>query len=94
MSKLRWRGGKERLYPSLTQQSHQLHVFHRQGDGFVFGTRLKYAKRLNDGIGKNQFGEPVAARPFAVISERNQEKLAKLLLLYIRDAEQGNGWDI
>lgn len=93
MSLLRWTGGRERLYPSLTQPSHTMHVFRRVDGGFVFGTRLPYARRLQEGIGKNQFGEPIAARPFAVISEKNQARLAQLLLLYIRNDEQGNGWE-
>lgn len=94
MSPLRFRGAsKERLYPSLRYRSHPEHVWRPGNHKMVFGTRVPYAKRLEEG-GTNQFGERFAPRKFATLGGRSRERLGQLVALYIaRGTTRGNVWD-
>ena len=90
---LRWIGGKERLYPSLTKKSHPDHRFRVMSGKIEFGTNVPYAIRHDAGQGENPLGEKIPERKIAVLSDRNQERLAQLLAIYIvRGETNGNQW--
>lgn len=93
---LRWEPGvRERLFPSLTDPRHRLHVFEVVNREEVrFGTAVPYASRHDQGQGKNPFGETIRERPLATLSDRNQLRLGQLLAVYIaRGARNDNVWD-
>lgn len=91
---LRWLPGKERLVPSLTKAGHPEHLWRKTFDGIQFGTRVPYAWRHAEGVGKNPLGEQIPQRRFAWLSERTQERLAQLLAIFLaRGESRGNRWD-
>lgn len=89
---LRWKGGKERLYPSLTSAAHPEHVHTVRRDRVEVGTTVPYARRLLT-KGQNQFGEPRPARDFVSMGRKSRERLVQLLTVYIvRGETHGNEW--
>lgn len=48
---MRWSTGHERLLPSLTEPHDVNHIWQASTHGFVFGTKLPYAKGHQDGTG-------------------------------------------
>jgi len=83
LTRLRWEGGKERLYPSLTRAQHPEHVFRRTAKGISFGTRVPYASRLHQGGEKNPFGERIPARPLLVTGKKTTGKLGRMILMHV-----------
>lgn len=49
---LRWKPGREILYPSLISDSHPNHVWRVEGMDFVFGTSVPHAYKHNEGKGR------------------------------------------
>lgn len=92
MDLLRWKRGRERLYPSLTQRSHRKHIWRVEAHKVEFGTRYRIARRLEQG-GVNQFGERYPGRQLIVISKANQERLANLLAAYVVGSNTYNQWE-
>lgn len=92
---LRWEPGvRERLVPSIINRRHPLHVFEVRGGDVRVGTRVQYARRHDEGIGLNPFGEKIPARRLVGMSKRGRGRLSQLLAIYIvRGETRGNKWD-
>lgn len=93
---LRWLPGtQERLFPSLTKKGHPDQRWRVvAGRKVEFGTEVPYASRHDQGKGVNPFGEKIRQRRLAVLSQRNQERLAQLLAIYVaRGTTRDNRWD-
>lgn len=66
---LRWRPGRERLYPSLVAPSHAEHVYRPDRLGVTIGTSVPYARRLHFGIGEQPFDRiPLTARAIIALT--------------------------
>jgi phage gpG-like protein len=90
---LRWLPGQqERLAPSFMERKHPEHVFRvLNREGIEFGSSVPYAQRHQQGGGTNPMGERIPQRRIAWLSDRNQERLAQLLAIYIsRGESRGN----
>lgn len=81
---LRWKGGNERLYPSLINRSDREHLFIPKPNGALIGSRVDYAGRLAKG-GTGPFGERYPARHFIPVKEDQNRKLLKTLNESVRD---------
>ena len=89
---LRWKGGKEKLYPSLTRAGHPEHVHRVSRDKVVIGTTVPWARRLLT-KGTNQFGEPRPGRDFITMGRRSRERLVQLLTVYVvKGTRDRNEW--
>jgi len=89
---LRWKGGDERLYPSLVSTRHPEHVFKVGQNKVEVGTAVPYAARIERG-GKNMFGEPAPARDIVGLGDRSVLRLVQLLTVYVARGEaRGNKW--
>lgn len=82
-SLLRFKGSKERLYPSFTRRSHPEHIFALKGQNILFGSRVPYAWVHDQGGGRNMFGEPIPIRRLTAMSDRNVERLMQLIYIYV-----------
>lgn len=71
---MRWKGGNEVLYPSLTDADHPKHVADTEDMSIEVGTEVPYAQRLAETGGTNPFGETYPARPIFVIGERHENR--------------------
>lgn len=96
LSILRWAAGGfgatkakpgERLYPSLTQQTHKDHVYNTTPHRFSFGTRVPYAKKLQRG-GYTQKWDNVTVPARKIIDIKASTKLrwARMLQAYFMSA--------
>lgn len=89
---LRWKGGEERLYPSLVDQGHPEHKYEVTSAAIEFGTSVPYAERIQQG-GTNQFGEPAPPRQVVVTGAPLRERIGELMLAFIVDGTRdGADW--
>lgn len=80
-SMLRWPGGNERLFPSLTRENHSEHVAVIDAGARLirFGTRVPYAINHQLGRGKGPFGEPIATRPFLSLGVNQAADIRRII---------------
>jgi hypothetical protein len=90
---MRWRGGNEVLYPSLTSASDPQHIWQVTGDSAVFGTDVDYASRLAS-PGTNLMGEPRPARPTLVMTKGHQIAVFEWMLRDLRERLNDAGVEI
>ena len=76
---LRWLPGRERLFPSLMHARHPNAIRHVRDDHLEYGTSVDYAARHQHGQGENEFGEPVAERPFLVIVAEDVAAIRRMI---------------
>lgn len=80
---LRWEPGKERLYPSLTQDGHGEHVWRVERQKFTFGTSVPYASNHQHGTGIGPLGEPIPQRRIAVLGTGSIVELKQMILKFV-----------
>lgn len=80
---LRWSAGRERLYPSLTDERHPEHVFAVSGRSMRFGTKVPYAWRHQHGKGIGPFGEMIPKREFLVLGPRGVAEIRRIISRYM-----------
>lgn len=81
---LRWKGGSEVLYPSLTQKNAAGHVWKPYKDGFEFGTNVPYAIKHHKGIGKGWRDKyPLPRRPLLASNFTSIGKVVREIQAYI-----------
>ncbi len=69
---LRWRPGRERLYPSLISPGHAEHIYRTKRHEMVVGTAVPYAVRHQRGIGVQPFDNvPLKKRPLIVMTRND-----------------------
>lgn len=90
---LRWAGGRERLYPSLTSSSHGEHLFDLQKTSATIGSRVPYADRLTQG-GSGPFGEDYPGRTIMPGTPDLNKRLATQVQRYINDQLDASGGSI
>lgn len=71
---LRWERGNERLFPSIVARTHPEHVFRSTAKTATFGTRVPYAKRLNEG-GIGPFDEKYPPRKIFAMTRGQKKEL-------------------
>lgn len=85
---LRWKGGKERLYPSVVDPNHRDHVWKTSATSWKFGTSVPYADEIHEGKGTGRFGENRKARPFIGLGKDSVSELAEMVAKWmIEDSE-------
>lgn len=82
---MRWRGGPRQdvLFRSLTHVGAPGGLFRRNGNNYLFGTKLTYAQRLSEG-GTGPFGEKYPGRSPVALGRESRQKLAQLIGEVIR----------
>jgi phage gpG-like protein len=79
---LRWEPGNERLYPSLVSPMHPEHIWRVEGNDFVYGTSVPYAKKHQEGRGRGPSwaGFPkVKARPMIGVTMRTAAEITRIM---------------
>lgn len=79
---LRWQPGRERLFPSLTDESHPEYVDERSPESITLGTRVPYASNHNRGQGRapeHLGGHTIPRRPFMAIGRPMTRQIATAL---------------
>jgi phage gpG-like protein len=81
---LRWRGGQEILYPSLTEASHPDHIFDKRADSFTFGTSVPYAAGHHTGTGEGWRGKYIVPkRPLMGADWKHVGKVIQAIQAYV-----------
>lgn len=83
---LRWRG-RERLYPSLVDESHPEHVDKRERTSWTGGTRVPYARHHDRGMGvapERMGGHDIPRRRLVNVGRRFQRELTSITAAYAR----------
>ncbi len=66
---LRWEAGRERLYPSLVRTGHPDHVYEPRRLSVMFGTRVPYAIKHQEGRGMQPYDRiPLPKRPIIALT--------------------------
>lgn len=86
---LRWMGGSERLFPSLTQRNAPWHIWESWSSGFRFGSSLPYAARLEKG-GTGPFGEKYPGRIMLRMTRHQKREMTRAITRAVKDAD-GSG---
>ena len=85
---MRWKAGRERLFPSLVSKTAPYHVFNTSKLGIEFGTSLPYAKGHHEGTGKGWKGKyTVPKRKLVGISAARKKRIIGLIQGYIMDGD-------
>lgn len=92
---LRWRPeGDERLFPSLTDDSHSERVENVDGRSAEWGTSVPWAERLAQKGGSGPFGESYPPRPILSLSEPQEKRLRGKIAEYYCEKLKQLGYDI
>lgn len=81
---LRWRPGRERLYPSLVVPTHPDHVFSVSRYGVEMGTSVLYALSHQKGIGEQKWDRiPVPRRPIIALTSRDARGWVRIIQRHV-----------
>lgn len=88
---LRWLGGRERLYPSLTDPRHPQYVYRPEPAAVTLGTSLGYAGRHDRGEGTAPArwgGYPIPRRPLVALGDPLLRAIAEITSTYAGQMSQ------
>lgn len=92
---LRWKPkDNERLFPSLTEESHAERVADVDGASAEWGTSVPWAQRLAQEGGSGPFGESYPPRPILSLSEPQEKRLRVKMAQYYCQKLKQLGYDI
>ena len=74
---LRWGAGHEQIYPSSTDESHPLHIWRTDEQGYVIGSNAPNLEDMQAG-GVGPFGEPFPGRDPFYATPQQLDELARL----------------
>ena len=74
---LRWDGGKEVLYPSMTDPTHPKHIWKPKDTSYEFGTSVPYARGHHEGTGLGYKGRYIV--PKRELLGSNWDVLGKII---------------
>ena len=88
---LRWRAGRERLYPSLISPSHPDHIFEAKRHSVEIGTAVPYARNHQFGIGLQPFDrQPLKKRPVIALTRSDFRGWVRVIQRHVmRNIEPG-----
>jgi phage gpG-like protein len=82
---LRWKGGRERLYPSFVNRSHPEHIRRIGKDSVEVGSSVPWARKHHLGIGKGYKGKyDLPRRTIVALIESDKRMMTKAVQTYAR----------
>jgi len=82
---LRWKGGRERLYPSFVQRDAEGHVEHVTATSLRVGSRIEYAAKHHFGRGSGWKGKyPLPKRPIIKLTRNDIQALGRTAQVWAR----------